>query len=71
MLAAVMLSLLTPVAALAADESTLLRVFLTDGTSLVSYGEVRTRRGPGHFFAAHLGATQSVATTREHSGRPD
>jgi hypothetical protein len=40
MLAAVMLSLLTPVAALAADDDlTLLRVFLTDGTSLVSYGE--------------------------------
>jgi len=40
MLAAVMLSLLTHVPALAADDDlTLLRVFLTDGTSLVSYGE--------------------------------
>src|SRR5947208_633005 len=30
---------LFPAGAVAADEATLLRVFLTDGTSLVSYGE--------------------------------
>ncbi|HMF93922.1 MAG TPA: hypothetical protein VKE96_06495, partial [Vicinamibacterales bacterium] len=31
--------LLTPARAAAADDPVLLRVFLTDGTSLVSYGE--------------------------------
>jgi len=35
----VALALLRPLAAAAADDVTLLRVFLTDGTSLVSYGE--------------------------------
>src|SRR5882757_3199165 len=37
--AIVAVALLTPLRAHAADEVTLLRVFLTDGTSLVSYGE--------------------------------
>src|SRR5215218_902697 len=32
-------ALAMPVAVAAAEEATLLRVFLTDGTSLVSYGE--------------------------------
>src|SRR5215831_91033 len=35
----VALALLRPLAAAAADDVTLLRVFLTDGTSLVSFGE--------------------------------
>src|SRR5947208_2348736 len=39
MTAMVALALLCPFAAAAADDVTLLRVFLTDGTSLVSYGE--------------------------------
>ncbi len=35
----VALAVLAPCVASAADDVTLLRVFLTDGTSLVSYGE--------------------------------
>src|SRR5712691_7991069 len=37
--ASVAVALLIPIGAQAADEVTLLRVFLTDGSSLVSYGE--------------------------------
>ena len=59
-----------PAAARAADDATLLRVFLNDGTSLVSYGEL-ARVGDRVVFSMPTdGDAESAAASRESSRRP-
>jgi hypothetical protein len=55
-IAAAVLCLTTPYSARAAEDATLLRVFLTDGTSLVSYGEP-ARVGDRVIFSMPTSAT--------------